>query len=358
MDDVTRATSRADIPNTRAGSGADVSGSPVRIRDVARRAGVSPATVSRVLTGSAVVKPDARARVLQAIGDLGYRPNQVARNLRRQRADMIGLVIADVENPFFTEMVRTIEDAGYHLGYRVVLCNTDENVDKQRAYLGVMAAERVLGVILAPSDPDAGEIGELLDLGIPLVAFDRATGDARADSVTTDNLGAGRLATTHLLEAGHERIALVSSPEVVTGARRLAGYEETMRLVGFPPRSAPGFSRIEGGMAATQELLDADDPPTALIAGNGLMAMGAMKALRVRGLAVPRDIALVTIDDPIWAEFVDPPVTALAQPVRLMAEAVIDLLVDRLHNGRVEPRHLVFEFELRVRASSRKRGVA
>ena len=353
MNDDAQSESKFEAPSRAAPPGAmRVGGATVRIRDVARRAGVSPATVSRVLTGSAVVKPEARARVLESIRDLGYRPNQVARNLRRQRAEMIGVVIADVENPFFTEMVRTIEDAAYKLGYRVLLCNTDENVEKQRSYLGVMAAERVLGVILAPSDPDAAEIGELLDLGIPLVAFDRAAGDSRADSVTTDNVHAGRLATQHLLDAGFERIALISSPEVVTGVQRLAGYEEAMRLAGLRPRSVSGFSRIEGGMAATEELLEDPDPPAALIAGNGLMAMGALKALRARGLAIPQEMALVIFDDLVWSELTDPALTALAQPVRQMAECVIDLLVDRLNTGRDEPRHVVFDFELRVRASS------
>ena len=332
--------------------GKEVPGTAVGIRDVAQRAGVSPATVSRVLTGSAVVTPAVRSRVLEAIRDLGYRPNQVARNLRRQMAEMIGLVIADVECPFFTEMVRSIEDEAYTLGYRVLLCNTDENVEKQRSYLGVLAAERVLGVIIAPSDPDAAEISELLDLGIALVAFDRAASDPRADSVTTDDVNASRLATEHLLKAGHQRIALISDPGVATGVARLAGYEETMHLAGLPPRSVPGHSRVEGGFAAAEKLLEDPSPPTALIAGNGLMGMGVLKALRCRGLAIPQDMALVVFDDPAWLEVVNPSLTALAQPVRQMAEGVIDLLVDRLNTGRDEPRHLVFDFELRVRASS------
>ncbi len=327
----------------------------VTIRDVARQAAVSPATVSRVLTGSAVVTPIVRERVLVAIRDLGYRPNQVARNLRQQKAAMIGLVIGDIENSFFTEMVRTVEDAAYGLGYRVLLCNTDENVDKQSAYLGVMVAERVLGVILTPSDPDAAEIGELLDLGIPLVAFDRSIGDARADSVTTDDQEAGRRATQHLLDGGYTRIALISSTEVQTGMQRLAGYEQTMHAAGLQPRTAPGYSRIEAGRFAAEQLMRDPDPPDALIAGNGLTALGALKALQADNISVPEEVALVMIDDPFWAELVHPPLTALAQPVKAMAQAVIDILVDRLKTGRDEPRHPVFEFELKIRASSRPR---
>ncbi|HEX6510284.1 MAG TPA: LacI family DNA-binding transcriptional regulator [Chloroflexota bacterium] len=322
------------------------------IRDVAQQAGVSPATVSRVLNGSAVVTPEVRRRVLEAIGHLGYRPNQVARNLRRQQAEMIGVVIGDVENPFFTETVRTVEDAAYNLGYRMLLCNTDENAEKQRAYLRVMAAERVLGVILAPSEPNAAEISDLLDLGIPVVAFDRAAGDPRADSVTADNWEAGRTATEHLLEWGCRHIVLVSSAEIATGAERLAGYEEAMHSAGLQPRLAPGFSRAEGGMTAVEELLRQEERPDALIAGNGLMTMGALKALRRHEVRIPEDIAFVSIDDPFWAELADPPLTALAQPVRQMAQTVIELLVGRLQNRRDEPRHLVYPFDLRIRASS------
>jgi len=319
---------------------------------VAQRAGVSPATVSRVLTGSAVVTPDARSRVLLAISELGYRPNQLARNLRRQKAEMIGVVIADVENPFFTEMVRTVEDAAYNLGYRVLLCNTDENADKQSSYLRVMAGERVLGVILAPSDPEAEEIGQLLDLDIPLVAFDRPVSDPRADSVTANNVRAGRLATEHLRDCGYERIAFIGDPNVQTVRERFAGYEETMRSAGLRPRSVPGFSRIEGAIAATEKLLADPRPPAALVAANGLMALGALKVLRARELAIPQAMALVSIDDPFWSEIVDPPMTALAQPVRRMAESVIELLVERLRSEREEPLRMVFDLELRVRASS------
>lgn len=328
-------------------------GLTVTIRDVARQAAVSPATVSRVLTGSAVVTPTVRTRVLTAISDLGYRPNQVARNLRQQKAAMIGLVIGDIENSFFTEMVRAVEDAAFELGYRVLLCNTDENADKQSAYLGVMVAERVLGVILTPSSPDAREIGELLDLGIPLVAFDRTIGDPRADSVTTNNEEAARLATQYLLDYGYRRIALISSTEIQTGLQRLAGYEQAMRSAGLRPQSAPGFSRVEGGRTATEQLMWGPDPPEALIAGNGLTCIGALKALQAGRFSVPKDVALVMIDDPFWAELVHPPVTALAQPIKAMAQAMVDLLVDRLKTGRVAAQHRVFEFELKVRASSR-----
>ena len=185
------------------------------IKTVAEQAGVSPATVSRVLSGAGHVRPEYRERVLRTVADLDYRPNRLASNLRRRTTETLGVVVSDIENPHFTQMVRAVEDAAYGRGFRVLLCNTDETAEKQRAYLGVLAAERVVGVILAPSDPAGEEIGRLIDLGIPVVAFDRMVDDPRADAVIVDNAEGARRATEHLIRAGHERIGFVSGPAAI-----------------------------------------------------------------------------------------------------------------------------------------------
>jgi LacI family transcriptional regulator len=333
----------------------------MRMRDVAERAGVSPATVSRVLNGAASVRPEYRERVLRAIEEVGYRPNRLASNLRRQKAEMIGVVISDIENPHFTQMVRAVEDAAYRRGYRVLLCNTDETVHKQKAYLQMLAAERVLGVLISPSDPAGEEISELIDLGIPVIAFDRTVEDPRADAVVVDNAAGVRLATEFLIRAGHERIGLVSGlGGIETSVERQAGYEGAMREAGLEPRSAAGGFRISDGRVATEELLDGGDF-TALIVGNNLMTIGALETLRVRGVRVPEEMALVAVDDPFWAELVEPPLTTLAQPVREMADCSVELLLERIGGRRELPKRVVFDFELRVRGScgtvvSRGRG--
>jgi len=330
--------------------------STARIGDVARRAHVSPATVSRVLNGSATVGALSRDRVLLAVAELGYRPNLLARNLRRRKAGTIGVLVSDIENPHFTEMVRAVEDAAYRLGYRVLLCNTDESAEKQRAYLEVLAAERVAGVIIAPSNPAGGEIAAALDLGIPLIAFDRPVDDPRADLVAADNVGAGRRAAEYLLRAGHRRIAFIGDAGVETGVARLAGYEDAMRRAGLRPLVAYGRSRIEGGAEAADALVR-DDAPSALIAGNNLMAIGALRVLRERGLRVPGRMAVVAIDNPFWAEIVEPPLTVLAQPVRRMAECVVELLLDRLDARRTDARRVIFDCELIERDSAPRRFV-
>jgi DNA-binding LacI/PurR family transcriptional regulator len=324
------------------------------MRDVAARAGVSPATVSRVLNGSPTVRADYVERVTAVIAELGYRPNRLARNLRRQAAEMIGVVISDIENPHFTEMVRAVEDVAFSRGYRLLLCNTDEEAAKQRAYLEMLAGERVLGVILAPTDPAAEEIGRVLDLGIPLVAFDRTVEDPRADSVVSDGEGATRTATEHLLAAGHRGIALVGGlPGTETARVRREGYERAMRAAGLEPREVDGGFRVEGGRRATEELLVAHDGGiTALVVANNLMAIGALRALAEHGRRVPDDVAVVALDDPFWAALVQPPLTVLAQPVRQMAETAMGLLLERIGGQPREPRHPVFPFELRVRGSA------
>jgi LacI family transcriptional regulator len=323
-----------------------------RIRDVALLAGVSPATVSRVLNGSPSVRADYVARVLDAIAELDYRPNRLARNLRRRSAEMIGVVVSDIENPHFTEMVRAVEDAAYRRGYRLLLCNSDEEPDKQRAYLEMLAGERVSGVILSPSNPAGEEIRWVLDLGIPVIAFDRSVEDPRADSVVADNEAATRTATELLLGAGHTGVALLGGlPGVETADARRAGYEGAMRAAGLEPREADGNFRIEGALQATEELLEADGGLTALVIANNLMAIGALKALARHGLQVPGDIAIVALDDPFWAELVQPPLTVLAQPVRRMADAAVRLLLQRVGGRRKRVRHEVFPFELRVRGS-------
>jgi DNA-binding LacI/PurR family transcriptional regulator len=323
---------------------------PLRIRDVAVHAGVSPATVSRVLTGNAAVSADKREHVLAAIDALGYRPNRIASNLRRQQVDMIGVVVSDIENPHFTEMVRAVEDAAYLSGYRMLLCNTDENPAKQADYLSVLAAERVVGVILSPTDARAPEIVELLDHGIPVVAFDRAVADRRADAVVVDNLAGTRLGAEHLLARGHTRIGFVGGPPTVeTAEARLVGYRQAMDAADLPPWVADGGFRIEGGCAAAAGLLD--DGVTALLVANNLMAIGALEAIRERGLRVPHEVALVSIDDPFWAGLIDPPLTTLAQPVREMAEASVRLLMRRLAGTRSRGRRLTFDLELRHRGS-------
>lgn len=322
------------------------------IKAVAERAGVSPATVSRVLAGSTRVKPEYRQRVLAAAAELDFRPNRLARNLRRQTTETIGVVVSDIENPHFTRMVRIVEDAAFRRGFRVLLSNTDETAEKQRLYLDLLASERVRGVVLVPIDPAAPEIGRLLDLSIPVVAFDRVAADPRADAVIVDNVESSRRATEHLIQLGHREIGFIGGRlDIQTGAERTAGYTAAMTAAGLTPRAVDGDFRLEQGRRAAEQLLAGEPRLTALVVANNLMTVGALQAINARGLRLPEDLAVVGMDDPFWASLISPPLTTMVQPVHRMAEAAVRLLFERIDGSREQARGMVFDCELRVRVS-------
>jgi len=322
------------------------------IGDVAARAEVSPATGSRVLNGVENVQADYRRRVLAAIEELGYEPNRLASNLRRRRVAMLGVVVSDIENPHFTEAVRAVEDAAFARGYRVLVCNTDESPDKQREYLKLLAAERVAGVILSPSQPDAPEIRELLDLGMAVVAFDRAVADPRADLVAAKNSEGVEAAVAHLAELGHTSIGLVAGPPGITsGDERRDGYLRGLAERGLEPAIADGGFRIDGGRRAAGELLDAHPELTAMVFANNLMTLGGLHGLSARGVSVPQDMSVIGVDDPFWGALVSPPLTTLAQPVREMATDAVELLFRRVDGDRSEPERIMLDLELRSRSS-------
>jgi LacI family transcriptional regulator len=324
----------------------------VTIAAVARRAGVSAATVSRVLNDDPRVGAHYRHQVRQAVDELNYRPNRIARSLRKRHSATVGVVVSDIGNPHFSEAVRAIEDHAYAHGHTVLVCNTDETSAKQRSYLEAMIDERVRGVILSPSDPADPTISRLLDLGMAVVAFDREVTDPRADAVVVDNTTGARAATDHLIGAGHTTIALVGGrADVETGAERLAGYEQAMRAAALTPRSVDGGFRTDLAREAVTRLLAARERPAAFIVANNLMALGVVQALRDARISVPDDVALVAFDDPPWAAFVDPPLTVVAQPVRRMATDAMDLLLDRVGRGRTQPRRIVHDVKLIVRES-------
>lgn len=326
----------------------------VQIKDVAARAGVSAATVSRVLNGDARVTLARKERVLAAIEELGYQPNRVARSLRRQYTATIGVVVSDIENPHFTQALRVIEDEAFSQGHRVLLCNTDETLEKQVAYLGMLAAERVVGVILAPADAADRTISQVIDNGIPIVAFDRRVDDPRADAVTSDNVGAGRDATNYLLDRGHVHIGFIAGRlDIQTGTDRLVGYVRAMEARGLPPCTMRGDFRIEEAERATEALLDRYPETTAIVVGNNLMTVGALRVLRARTIGVPDDISIVQLDDPFWTELIAPALTSYGQQVRTMASQAVSVLMDRISRRETVARHIELPFELRERASCR-----
>lgn len=327
------------------------------IADVARLAGVCTATVSRVLNGRATVRPATRERVLAAAAQLDYRPHPGARGLRSRRLAMIGVIVADIANPFFGTILRGIESVVAPHGYPVMVCNTDESAERERFYIKAMLAERVAGVILAPSSEEPDAVRPLLEAGIPTVCVDRAPAGEPVDCVLLDNALGMELAVTHLAVQGYRRIGLVTGPlSTTTGRERLAGFQRALARAGLPEESdlvREGDFYETGGYRRTAELLDLQRPPEALIVANGMMTLGAMAAVRERELAIPGDLALLGFDDAPWLRFVAPPLTVVEQPVRAFGARAAELLLAAMRGGQGRaPSRVVLPPRLVVRMST------
>jgi len=303
------------------------------ISDVASRAGVSTATVSRALNGKATVDRELVARVVAAATTLGYQPNGPARNLRRQEAAVVALIISDVENPFFTAVARGVEDVAHEVGYSVVLCNSDENPAKETRYIDVAIQERVAGVILSPTGTTTS-VERLAARGTAFVAVDRPLPGRDSDLVQVDTRLAARQATEHLLAQGYRRIGCVTGPAgVCTAEDRLAGYRDALRAAKVHS-STKLVRRTEykaaGARQAAVDLLAQADPPDALLVANSAMAVGVLQALHERGTSPGRDVGIVAFDDAPWADLVDPPLSVVAQPAYEIGTVAARLLVARI----------------------------
>lgn len=327
------------------------------ISDVAALAGVSTATVSRALNGKSTVDPALVARVRAAAAELGYHPNALARNLRRQETAVLALIISDVENPFFTAIARGVEDLALTAGYSVVLCNADENEEKESRYLDVALQERVAGVVLSPTGKATG-VEALRARGTPVVAVDRPLPESGGDQVLVDSRRAAREATEHLLAGGYRRIACVTGPVGIrTAEDRRAGYLDALRAASGREETGlvrrAGY-RSEGARQGTMELLAEPERPDALLVANSVMAIGVLQALAAHGLRPGRDIGLVAFDDAPWATLVDPPLTVVAQPAYEIGKVAAQLLLARIGGNTGDPVTTMLEARLVVRGSSRR----
>ncbi len=331
----------------------------VKIVDVAREAQTSVATVSRALNNNDRVNSDLAARVVSAAERLGYRPNALARNLRRQRTNLWLLIISDIEVSFFTSVARGVEDVAVENGYSVVLCNADEDEHKESRYVELAGAEQAAGVIISPHSAKTHVEG-LVAASIPLVVIDRSL-DTPVDSVTSDSRAGALAATEHLLEQGWRRPACVTGPKSAeTAMLRRLGYEDAVHAAGMRTvRVVHRPFNVEGGLAATASLFGRDRRPDALFVANAAMGLGVLRQLRGRGLRPGHDVGLVCFDDAPWAPFIDPPITVVSQPAYRMGAQAAQLLVDRIKSAALgaagPPRSIVMGTDLIVRESSLKR---
>ncbi|WP_028925827.1 LacI family DNA-binding transcriptional regulator [Pseudonocardia acaciae] len=325
------------------------------ISDVAALARVSVATVSRALNGKESVDPQLVARVRKAAAELGYHPNGLARSLRKRRTAVLALIISDVENPFFTAIARGVEDVALTAGYSVVLCNSDEKLDKESRYLDVAVEERVAGVVISPTG-ESTSVEVLRRRGTPVVAVDRPLDDV--DQVLVNTRLAAQEATAHLVAAGYRRIACVTGPPGIrTADDRLAGYRDALAAAGMA--ADPGLVRraeyrAEGAERATAELLRTAGVVDGLLVANSAQAVGSLEALRTAGRRLGTDVGVVAFDDAPWATLIDPPLTVVAQPAYELGAVAARLLLDRIEGDAHQVTVRTLDARLIERGSSRR----
>jgi len=330
------------------------------IREVAKRAGVSLGTVSNVLNRPEIVAEETRERVKQAIEEIGFVRNGSARQLRAGTSRHIGLVVLDVANPFFTEVARGVEDLANQAGYAVILCNSDDSLEKETHYLRVLEEQRARGVLITPVQSDASYLQRLRQRGISVVLLDRPSRIKDLCSVAVDDVRGGEMAAAHLLEQGHERIAFVHGPlSIRQCADRKRGVHRAIKAAGLDPEHAlvditTAAQSAREGELTVEQLLNARVKPTAVFCANDLLALGVMRGLIKRGLSIPRDMAMVGYDDVEFASVLSTPLTSVRQPKYELGRMAAELLLDEaLHPADHEHKHIVYQPELIVRESSR-----
>ena len=324
------------------------------IKDVAARAGISYTTVSHVVNGTRPVSEQVRRKVEAAIAELGYVPSGVARSLRARATGTLGLLVPNASNPYFAELARGIEDHAERNGYSVILCNSDDDIDKQLRYLRVLLERRIDGLIVATVASDAAFAQALANLQVPLVLVDRSLEGVSADQLRVDHEQGAYLATRHLLELGHRRIVCIGGPASTQVAQlRAAGYQRALDEAGVAAQAVVDCPFTSpAGHAAAQVLLAAEPRSTAIFAGNDMIALGVLRAAAERGLQVPRQLSVVGFDDIEVSRYLHPALTTVGQCIGALGEQVAARLLERIRTPDLAVTQRLIEPILLLRESS------
>ncbi|MCG3158090.1 MAG: HTH-type transcriptional regulator DegA [bacterium] len=331
------------------------------IHDIARKTGISVSTVSRVLnhkTAKYRISKETEALVLQAAKELNYQPNQLARGLRLKKTQTIGLVAPDLSNPFFAYVIKSVQTAAHGLGYSLVVCDTDENLEVEIEHLNLLRGKGVDGLIIMPVGQKHHHLSALLEEGVPMVLLDRCFDELNADAVMVDNYRGAFEATEHLIRYGHSRIAIIRGLDnTFTNNGRVQGYKDALLRHGLAVDDSlivgRDFGR-ENGYIETKLLLQMTPPPSAIFAASDLITLGALQAIFEAGRRIPEDISVVAFDDMDFAPFIMSPLTAVAQPKEVMGEIAVKLLVQQINEkSNREANRIVLKPRLIVRDSVR-----
>ncbi len=331
---------------------------PITIYDVAREAGVSMATVSRVVNGNPNVKPTTRKKVMAAIERLGYRPNAVARGLASKKTTTVGVIIPDISSLFFSELARGIEDIATMYKYNIILCNSDQRLEKELQLINTLLEKQVDGLLFMGAEIKEDHLQILSTTSVPTVLAATRDPDNILPSVTIDHFQAAYDATKVLLDKGHKRVGMIYGPsnDPLGGLIRFEGYKQALKDAGIPLDEsicASGTYWYESGLRIMTEFLALPEPPTAVFASSDEMAIGAIHAVQDAGLSVPNDIEVIGYDNIRLAEMVRPKLTTVVQPMYDIGAVAMRLLTKYMNNEHVEEHVVLLPHRIEYRQSTR-----
>lgn len=330
----------------------------ISLKKVAEKAGVSIATVSRVINKSANVNPQTRIKIEKIIKELNYSPNRVAKRLRNRNtsSNLLAVLIPDIQNPFYVEVLRGIEDTTYKNNYALMVCNFSQDEQKENMYLDIIQSESVDGLIAAPAHEKDPKVISLVKDGLPIVCVDRGLLDVDVDVVLVDNRKGAFAAVDHLAKKGYKRIAYISGiPQIPSSKEREEGFKDALmsnNLTLHKELVKYGDSGHDSGVELCKELLSLPNPPDAIFTGNNLITLGALETIHQNNLKIPDDIAIVGFDDMYWSISLNPPLTAVRQPAYEIGKCAAEQLISRINNPDRPKTSMILKTELMVRKST------
>ncbi len=327
------------------------------LTDVAKKAGVSIATVSRVINNGTNVNEETRAKVLKAIKELKYQPSRVAKRLRSKSSssNLLGLLIPDIQNPFYVDVLRGVEDVAYENNYAVIMCNFAQDEQKEKMYLDILQQESIDGLIAAPAHEKDVNVLRLLDEGLPIVCVDRGLVGKEVDVVVVNNRDGAYQAVDHLVKSGYKRIAYISGQKQIPSSKyREQGYRDALMDNGVEidlDLIKYGDSKYHSGVELCAELLNMKNPPDAIFTGNNLITLGALEMIHERNLKIPEEVAIIGFDDMYWSLSLNPPLSAVRQPAYEIGRRACELLIQRIGDPTRSVIQMTLNAQLMIRKS-------
>lgn len=324
------------------------------IHSVAREAGVSIATVSKVINRTGSISEQTRKKVLEAMNKLDYHRDAAAASLRGKRTKVVGLLVPDVSNPFYADIVRSIEDRSRELGFTVMICNTDNEAEKEKMYVSLLISQRIDGLVVASAFRSTGLLEELMGQGIPIVLIASEIPKLSINTVTVDDYKGGYLAASYLLSLGHRKMAIIAE-NIRSNKPRMAAFKDAMQEAGL--RLPDSYviqteARVQKGYESAKQLFSLQERPTAIFACNDLLAAGVMQAAKEAGVNIPQDLSVVGFDNTVFSTTTSPMLTTVSQPIKEMGAKVVELLVEEMEAPASFKKRLLFSPELVIRQSA------